>query len=159
MSLSCCCYSRFASYRELDLFRVAHCLVFSLCVFLPRVASFPFVGLVSMNDGASSDMDIAGWRIQYVRFIFWLPLFPSLTWHDGCCAHHALNCVTAPSIAHIVEKALLLALGIKSRRLGAAAAMSWVLKDALGKFGRILWASKMGRRFDSDAKRWRFRSR
>ncbi|CAM9553325.1 unnamed protein product [Laminaria digitata] len=56
-------------------------------------------------------------------------------------------------------QALLLALGIKSRRLGAAAAMSWVLKDALGKFGRILWASKMGRRFDSDAKRWRFRSR
>ena len=57
------------------------------------------------------------------------------------------------------RQALLLALGIKSRRLGAAAAMSWVLKDALGKFGRILWASKMGRRFDSDAKRWRFRSR
>ncbi|CAN0146494.1 unnamed protein product, partial [Hapterophycus canaliculatus] len=56
-------------------------------------------------------------------------------------------------------QALLLALGIKARRLGAAAAMSWVLKDALGKFGRILWASKMGRRFDSDAKRWRFRSR
>ncbi|CAN0427582.1 unnamed protein product, partial [Ectocarpus sp. 13 AM-2016] len=55
--------------------------------------------------------------------------------------------------------ALLLALGIKAKRLGAAAAMSWVLKDALGKFGRILWASKMGRRFDSDAKRWRFRSR
>ncbi|CAN0125032.1 unnamed protein product [Scytosiphon promiscuus] len=55
-------------------------------------------------------------------------------------------------------QALLLALGIKARRLGAAAAMSWVLKDALGKFGRILWASKMGRRFDSDAKRWRFRS-
>lgn len=56
-------------------------------------------------------------------------------------------------------QALLLALGIKAKRLGAAAAMSWVLKDALGKFGRILWASKMGRRFDSDAKRWRFRSR
>ncbi|CAB1096949.1 unnamed protein product [Ectocarpus sp. CCAP 1310/34] len=55
-------------------------------------------------------------------------------------------------------QALLLALGIKAKRLGAAAAMSWVLKDALGKFGRILWASKMGRRFDSDAKRWRFRS-
>lgn len=57
------------------------------------------------------------------------------------------------------RQALLLALGIKAKRLGAAAAMSWVLKDALGKFGRILWASKMGRRFDSDAKRWRFRSR
>ncbi|CEM16729.1 unnamed protein product [Vitrella brassicaformis CCMP3155] len=55
-------------------------------------------------------------------------------------------------------QALLLALGIKARRLGQAAAVSWVLKDALGKIGRFLWASKMGRSFDVDAKRWRFRS-
>lgn len=66
--------------------------------------------------------------------------------------------VTCPDLS-LAPQALLLALGIKAKRLGAAAAMSWVLKDALGKFGRILWASKMGRRFDSDAKRWRFRSR
>lgn len=33
-----------------------------------------------------------------------------------------------------------------------------MLKDALGKFSRIFWASKNGKRFDSDAKRWRFRS-
>lgn len=55
-------------------------------------------------------------------------------------------------------QALLLALGIKSRGLGATAAMTWVLKDALAKVGRIAWAGKMGRRFDADAKRWRFRS-
>lgn len=69
------------------------------------------------------------------------------------------ECIPSVFCVCVVRKALLLALGIKSRRLGAAAAMSWVLKDALGKCGRILWASKMGRRFDSDAKRWRFRSR
>ena len=39
-----------------------------------------------------------------------------------------------------------------------AATISWVMKDALGKFSRIFWASKNGRRFDSDAKKWRFRS-
>ena len=33
-----------------------------------------------------------------------------------------------------------------------------MLKDALGKFSRIFWASKNGRKFDSDAKKWRFRS-
>uniref|UniRef100_A0A0G4G9L5 Protein root UVB sensitive/RUS domain-containing protein n=1 Tax=Chromera velia CCMP2878 TaxID=1169474 RepID=A0A0G4G9L5_9ALVE len=55
-------------------------------------------------------------------------------------------------------QALLLALGIKSRNLGAAAALSWVFKDAFGKGGRILWASRMGRAFDGDAKKWRFRS-
>lgn len=42
--------------------------------------------------------------------------------------------------------------------LGAAAATNWVLKDTLGKIVRMVWASKMGRKFDPDAKRWRFRS-
>ena len=42
--------------------------------------------------------------------------------------------------------------------LGAVAATNWVLKDTLGKFVRMLWASKMGRKFDPDAKRWRYRA-
>lgn len=42
--------------------------------------------------------------------------------------------------------------------LGAAAATNWVLKDTLGKVVRMAWASKMGRKFDPDAKRWRFRA-
>lgn len=56
-------------------------------------------------------------------------------------------------------QSLLLGLGIKNRNtLGLSAALNWVLKDALGKMVRMVWASKMGRKFDSDAKRWRFRS-
>ena len=56
-------------------------------------------------------------------------------------------------------QSLLLGLGIKSKAsLGLSAALNWVLKDALGKIVRMLWASKMGRRFDSDAKLWRFRA-
>ena len=55
-------------------------------------------------------------------------------------------------------QALLLALGFKKEKIGIAAATTWVLKDALGKFSRIFWASKHGRKFDSDAKKWRFRS-
>ena len=58
-------------------------------------------------------------------------------------------------------QSLLMGLGIKSSasQLGAlSAALKWVLKDALGKIVRMAWASQMGRRFDSDAKRWRYRS-
>jgi hypothetical protein len=56
-------------------------------------------------------------------------------------------------------QSLLMGLGLKSARsLGLSAALNWVLKDALGKIVRMAWASKMGRKFDSDAKRWRFRS-
>lgn len=86
------------------------------------------------------------------RFVCCLP---------GVCTLNTFPLLPPHGVARVslAWQALLLALGIKAKRLGAAAAMSWVLKDALGKFGRILWASKMGRRFDSDAKRWRFRSR
>ena len=55
-------------------------------------------------------------------------------------------------------QALLLALGFKRTSIGLAAATTWVMKDALGKLSRILWASRHGRKFDSDAKKWRFRS-
>jgi len=56
-------------------------------------------------------------------------------------------------------QSLLLGLGIKNRNsLGLGAALTFVLKDALGKIVRMLWASRMGRKFDPDAKRWRFRS-
>ena len=56
-------------------------------------------------------------------------------------------------------QSLIMGLGIKSSKtLGISAALTWVLKDALGKLTRLFWASRMGRRFDSDAKRWRFRA-
>lgn len=42
--------------------------------------------------------------------------------------------------------------------IGVAAAIDWVLKDALGKVTRLVWAGRMGREFDGDAKRWRFRA-
>ncbi|KAG7362982.1 Vitamin B6 photo-protection and homoeostasis domain containing protein [Nitzschia inconspicua] len=56
-------------------------------------------------------------------------------------------------------QSLIMGLGLKSSSsLGVSAALTWVLKDALGKLTRLVWASRMGRRFDSDAKRWRFRA-
>jgi hypothetical protein len=59
-------------------------------------------------------------------------------------------------------QSLLLGLNFKSSsslELGAlSAALKWVLKDALGKIVRMLWAAQMGGRFDSDARRWRYRS-
>lgn len=55
-------------------------------------------------------------------------------------------------------QALLLSLGFHSDRIGLAVATRWVMKDALGKLSRVIWASANGRKFDSDAKKWRFRS-
>lgn len=55
-------------------------------------------------------------------------------------------------------QALLLAIGVKQSKIGIAAATTWVLKDALGKISRIFWASRHAKKFDSDAKKWRYRS-
>ena len=62
------------------------------------------------------------------------------------------------SIVHVLgTQSLLMGLGLKTHSLGLSAALNWVLKDALGKLVRLVWASRMGGKFDSDAKRWRFR--
>lgn len=64
------------------------------------------------------------------------------------------------AILHVLgTQSLIMGLGIKSAKsLGISAALTWVSKDALGKLTRLVWASRMSRRFDSDAKRWRFRA-
>jgi len=69
------------------------------------------------------------------------------------------------AIVHVFgTQSLLMGLGIQNQKnkaaatLGLSAALNWVLKDALGKIVRMVWASKMGRKFDPDAKRWRYRS-
>jgi hypothetical protein len=69
----------------------------------------------------------------------------------------AQRCVSS-TVGVFGTQALLLALGVKSGRIGQAAAISWVLKDGLGRVGKMLWASGMGKDFDVDPKRWRFRS-
>lgn len=40
----------------------------------------------------------------------------------------------------------------------ASAAYNWVLKDGIGQLGGILFASRYGKNFDEDIKKWRFMS-
>lgn len=67
------------------------------------------------------------------------------------------RCVSA-TIGVFGTSSLLFALGIRSGRIGQAAVISWVLKDGLGRVGKMIWAGSMGKDFDVDPKRWRFRS-
>lgn len=48
-------------------------------------------------------------------------------------------------------------MGIGARRsLPAAATINWVLKDGLGRLGRLTVATRFGESFDSDLKRFRY---
>ena len=56
-------------------------------------------------------------------------------------------------------QSLLLAVGVGAKNtLPAAAGINWVLKDGLGRLGRLTVATKFGESFDADLKRFRFAS-
>jgi hypothetical protein len=62
-------------------------------------------------------------------------------------------------LTNFATQSLLVAVGVGARRsLPAAAAANWLLKDGLGRLGRLGVATRFGQSFDSDLKRFRFAS-
>lgn len=58
-----------------------------------------------------------------------------------------------PHLLVYALQAMLWAIGVGAkRRLPAAAALNWVLKDGLGRLGKLLFAASLGRTFDSNLK-------
>ncbi|RLN26381.1 hypothetical protein BBJ28_00002328 [Nothophytophthora sp. Chile5] len=55
-------------------------------------------------------------------------------------------------------QSLLYAIGLGAGSIPTAAAVNWVLKDGLGQFGGVLFASMVNNRYDADPKRWRIAS-
>lgn len=52
-------------------------------------------------------------------------------------------------------QSLLYAIGLGAGAIPTAAAVNWVLKDGLGQFGGVMFASLVNNRYDADPKRWR----
>ncbi|GAB9470587.1 putative mitochondrial protein [Globisporangium polare] len=52
-------------------------------------------------------------------------------------------------------QSLLYAIGLGAGSIPTAAAVNWVLKDGLGQFGGVMFASLVNNRYDADPKRWR----
>lgn len=76
----------------------------------------------------------------------------------------ALPCTNpqGKSLAKIVcgwivsPQALLFAVGLNATTaIPAAAALNWVIKDGLGQFGGMFFASLVNKKFDADPKKWR----
>jgi len=67
--------------------------------------------------------------------------------------------IASSCISVFATQQMLTAIGLgASRSLPAAAAVNWVLKDGLGRLGKLSVAANFGRAFDSDVKRFRFTS-
>ncbi len=75
------------------------------------------------------------------------------------CKWRAAHRIFSSMASVFGTQSLLLAVGVGAKRtLPAAAAINWVLKDGLGRLGRLSVATKFGESFDSDLKRFRFSS-
>jgi glutamate N-acetyltransferase/amino-acid N-acetyltransferase len=75
------------------------------------------------------------------------------------CKWRATHRIFSSMASVFGTQSLLLAIGVGAKRtLPAAAAINWVLKDGLGRLGRLSVATKFGESFDSDLKRFRFSS-
>lgn len=94
-------------------------------------------------------------RLFFIRSFFPEDVTPD--YYSFTAWRFSQRCVSA-TIGVFGTSSLLFALGIRSGRIGQAAVISWVLKDGLGRVGKMVWAGSMGKDFDVDPKRWRFRS-
>jgi Vitamin B6 photo-protection and homoeostasis len=75
------------------------------------------------------------------------------------CKWRATHRIFSSMASVFGTQSLLLAVGVGAKRtLPASAAINWVLKDGLGRVGRLSVATKFGESFDSDLKRFRFSS-
>jgi len=67
--------------------------------------------------------------------------------------------MASSTMSVLATQQMLAAIGLgASRSIPAAAALNWVLKDGLGRLGKLSVATNFGRSFDSDVKRLRFSS-
>jgi hypothetical protein len=68
-----------------------------------------------------------------------------------------LSALAITAMSFLSTQSLFVAIGSTMTQANlAAAAYTWVLKDGLGQLGGILFASRYGRNFDEDIKKWRF---
>eukprot|EP01028_Stygiella_incarcerata_P014522 TRINITY_DN9771_c0_g2_i2.p1 TRINITY_DN9771_c0_g2~~TRINITY_DN9771_c0_g2_i2.p1 ORF type:complete len:534 (+),score=122.20 TRINITY_DN9771_c0_g2_i2:97-1698(+) len=69
-----------------------------------------------------------------------------------------LQQVTGTIAGSISVQALLHAVGLKKGTIPVAAALNWVVKNGVGQLGGLFFASRIGKRFDSESKRLIFQS-
>jgi len=70
-----------------------------------------------------------------------------------------ISAISLTCMGFLSTQALFVALGTSTTKAAlASAAFTWVLKDGIGQFGGILFASRYGSNFDEDIKKWRFQS-
>uniref|UniRef100_K3XB12 DUF647 domain-containing protein n=1 Tax=Globisporangium ultimum (strain ATCC 200006 / CBS 805.95 / DAOM BR144) TaxID=431595 RepID=K3XB12_GLOUD len=74
--------------------------------------------------------------------------FPYVQWYF-------VGSIASAATGVLSMQSLLYAIGLGAGSIPTAAAVNWVLKDGLGQFGGVMFASVVNNRYDADPKRWR----
>eukprot|EP00605_Chrysophyceae_sp_TOSAG23-4_P002546 GSChrysophyteH1.ASY1.ANO1.2811.1 assembled CDS len=75
--------------------------------------------------------------------------------YDRFAAGQLISITMGTTCGVLSMQSMLFAIGAGSGALPLAATLNWIIKDGLGQFGGILFASLVNNRFDADPKRWR----
>ena len=119
------------------------------------------VSPASAASGGEAAGAAAAERAADARAAAWRAFFPCAEdvtpdyW--AYCRWRAGHRLCSSMLTNFATQALLQAVGVGARRsLPAAAGINWLLKDGLGRLGRLSAATRFGDSFDSDLKRFRF---
>jgi hypothetical protein len=75
--------------------------------------------------------------------------------YDKFAIGQVVSTIMGTTCGVLSMQSMLFAIGAGSGSLPLAATLNWIIKDGLGQFGGILFASFVNNRFDADPKRWR----
>jgi hypothetical protein len=97
---------------------------------------------------------------QYASDVVWhfLPRsYPSsvTNGYDKFAIGQFVSTVMGTTCGVLSMQSMLFAIGVGSGSMPLAATLNWIIKDGLGQFGGIIFASFVNNQFDADPKRWR----
>ena len=97
---------------------------------------------------------------QYINDIVWhfLPRsYPSsvVDGYDNFAIGQFVSTVMGTTCGVLSMQSMLFAIGVGSGSMPLAATLNWIIKDGLGQFGGIIFASFVNNQFDANPKRWR----
>ena len=99
-------------------------------------------------------------RLHDVMWYFLPRSYPSSVarGYDDFAIGQFVSTVLGTTCGVLSMQSMLFAIGAGSGSLPLAATLNWIIKDGLGQFGGILFASYINNQFDADPKRWRMKA-
>lgn len=111
----------------------------------------------SFSASSSSSSMATGSYIQQVQYLFLPKGYPNSieNGYMNYITYQFCGYLTSTAGSVLSTQSLLYALGLGDGAIPLAATLNWIIKDGLGQFGGVIFASLINNQFDQNPKRWR----